>query len=251
MLHTDTPGAGAVRLECECGESSKPETSAEDASGNYHFPFVSPTKNGGTYTFTADLVARPDPLLTFKLGVEPRPTAIQSPGWKGGLAAPGCSVCVIRDPHGDNRGGSPDIASASSAHVGGWVTFKIVTFGPVRSGFPPCVTGWIVRGRRNASFNVCTLPRFARLRARVSYPNARTIVYRVRASAFRSAKQVLWQVWVLYPGDTLKDTVPNVVHLGNDPRNCFVVAQLRPGSPGDYVFGTTPCSQRTVVTAKP
>jgi hypothetical protein len=73
----------------------------------------------------------------------------------------------------------------------------------------------------------------------------------VRASAFRSAKQVLWQVWVLYPGDTLKDTVPNVVHLGNDPRNCFVVAQLRPGSPGDYVFGTTPCSQHTVVTAKP
>jgi hypothetical protein len=248
VLHSDTPDAGAVRLDCTCGHFFRPQTSAEGATGDYRFALATP-RYGGTYAFSATLVGQDTPLLNFTLGVEPPPTAIQA--LEHGLVAPGCTVCVIRDRSGDDRGGSPDIASASSTYAHGSVTFRIVTYGSVRSGYPPCVTGWIVKGPHASSYNVCALPRFAQLPAHVSYPNDNTIVYRVRAAAFRSPKQFTWQVWVLYPGDTLKDTVPDVVHLGNDPRNCSVVVQLRTGSPSDYIFGKDPCSQRPVVRATP
>lgn len=249
VLHADAPAAGLIGLGCECGGWYKPRTSREDAKGNYHFAISAP-KNGGSYTFTPSFVGQRGSLLTIKLAIEPKRAAIQG-GGSSTFSAPGCSVCVIHDPAGDNRGGSPDIASASSSNAGGWVTFTVVSYGPVRSGYPPCITGWIPKGAHTVAFNVCTLPRQNRLPARVSYPNSRTVVYRVRPSRFGGVKSFVWQLWVLYPGDSLRDTVPNAVYLGNNPRNCFVIEQLRRGRPEDYLFGKNRCSQRGVVSAKP
>lgn len=239
VVHADAPGAGPIRLGCDgCTGWYHDRTASEDSNGNYRFS-VSAPKNGFAATFTPHFVGSDDALLRIKLAIEPPVAVIQR-----GNARPGCSVCLVRDPAGDNRGGSPDIASASSSYKGGWVTFTVTTYGSVRSGWPPCIVGWIPKGTHTTPFNICRLPKPSQMPARISYPNSHTVVYRVKPSAFGGAKAFTWQVWVLYPGDSLRDTVPNASYLGNDPRNCFMVEQLRPGRPDDYVFDKNPCSQQ-------
>ena len=243
VLHADAQGAAQIRLGCDgCTGWYHDIKASEGAAGNYRFPISAP-KNGFTATFTPSFVGIGDPLLHIKLGVEPPAAVIQR-----GTARPGCSVCKVRDPSGDNRGGSPDISSVSARTKNGFVTFTVTSYGSVRSGWPPCIVGWVQKPTTQSQpFNVCSLPKPSRIPAKVSYPNSHTVAYRVKASAFGRAKTITWQVWVLYPGDSLRDTVPNATYLGNDPRNCFIVEQLRPGAPADYVFGTNPCSQRGVV----
>src|SRR5512142_1876010 len=41
VLHADAPGAGSIRLDCDCGGYT-PRTSSEDASGDYHFAISAP-----------------------------------------------------------------------------------------------------------------------------------------------------------------------------------------------------------------
>ncbi|HEX5449115.1 MAG TPA: hypothetical protein VFW85_03570 [Gaiellaceae bacterium] len=182
-----------------------------------------------------------------RIAHQPPITAVQG----NGAIKPGCRICVVKDAHGD--GSAPDLASAGATVSGAWVTFTVTAFDSIRNagenqGHPGLVIYPQVNGRVHGltvgSGGDRDVP------AQISYPNVHTMRFRVRVSAFGKATALLWQVWALYPGDNLRDTLPFGTP-SNDPRNCFIATQLVRQPPNAYEFGTNSCSQAGVVTAKP
>jgi hypothetical protein len=272
VLHSDTL-TEQIRLESDLGQSHKPVVAAPDASGDYRFAEdVGTTEGGGSYTFEAYPADQADApgtlLLKFTLGVEPKLYSMQAVhDRRSTLMAPGCTVCVIRDPRGDTHGGPPDISSFSVSYKAGWVSAKIVTYDFAASGYGsrPCVNGWA----QNVQFTVGCFggPHYGQVfgnRACV-HPDsagdcgsahmsvgAHVTSYRFPVSVLRRTNQLPLQVWVVYPGDRLMDTVPNAVNLGQrSGLDCYVVLQVKKGTPRNYSFGKSLCSQAGTVVAKP
>ncbi|HVS86089.1 MAG TPA: hypothetical protein VHD91_10700 [Gaiellaceae bacterium] len=268
VLHSDT-----LRQKLRLEQGPTNSFSTPDANGSFHF--AEKIEHGGTYDFTAYIAGDQtfQVLLRFSLGVQPTLYAIQSLGSKTTLMAPGCSVCHIRDPRGDTKGGPPDLASFDVSVANGWITFRVTAYDGIRFGDRqiPCVEGSVPTGGSNRFFFLgCStasgIPHTGRLvggcvrpdrnhecgAVRTSFPDSRTVMYRIRAQQLGKPSQIAVQAWILYAGDRLMDTIPNVVHLGNaHTTNCFVILQLRKGVPGDYEFGKSECSQAVVGTAKP
>jgi hypothetical protein len=272
VLHSDTL-TERIRLESDQVASKTLHVASPDANGDYRFSeSVGKTEGGGSYAFKAYPADQPDGadnlLLEFTLGVEPKPYAIQAVhDGRSTLKAPGCSVCVIRDPRGDTHGGPPDIESFRVAYRAGWVSIRIVTYDAVGPGHGqhPCINGWA----QNDQFSVGCFegPHYGKVFGNKAcvHPDAagdcgsahmslhgHVTSYRFPVKVLRRAKQLPLQVWVVYSGDQLKDTVPNAVTLGQrNALDCYVVLQIAKGKPGDYSFGKSLCSQAGTVTKKP
>ena len=268
--------AGEDPLESDVGQAYAPRFSTTDANGDYHF--AENITHGGTYHFQAYPASEADApgtlLLSFSLVVGPalKVVAIQSPfNAFTGLKAPGCSVCLIRDPRDDTHGGGPDIASFSIAYKGGWVSIKLVTYDTVRAGHGehPCINGMSLDKGSATQFGLGCFegPHVGKIfgNGECVHPDGEgdcgsahmllsghTTSYRFPVAALKHSRQLALQAWVLASGDRLEDTVPNVVRLGNlNKPNCYVIVQIKSGSSGDYQSGKSLCSQAGVVTARP
>jgi hypothetical protein len=272
VLHSGTL-TEQIRLESDLGQSHKPQVSAPDANGNYHFrEKIGKIEGGGSYTFEAYPADEADApgtlLLKFTLGVEPKVYAMQAVhDGRSTLKAPGCTVCVIRDPRGDTHGGPPDIRSFSASYKAGWVSIRIVTYDIVSTGHGqhPCING----SAQNFQFGLGCFegPHYGKVFGNQAcvHPDGagdcgsahmslhgHVTSYRFPVKVLRRSMQLPLQVWVVYTGDQLKDTVPNAVTLGQrNALDCYVVLQVRKEAPRDYSFGKSLCSQTGTVTAKP
>jgi hypothetical protein len=245
-------------------------TSAQRGS-NGVYRFAERVTNGGRYLFGARATSgSKSGRLDFAVTAEPPVTGVQDPG--GQLTAPGCSVCVVRDPRGDNKGAAPDLASATSNVANGWVTLTVTAYDAVRNAAAgaghPCIVGWPLgtSGRRTQMSMGCfTGPHAGKIfggcprpdgagdcgPVQMSYPDVHTIRYRFRAVQLGNPPALAWQAWILYPGDQLKDTIPSVAHLGNDPApNCEIIQQLRRQGAGAYRFGRGRCPQAGVTARR-
>lgn len=244
-------------------------SNATGPDGNFTLP--ERFNQAGSFTFTVNAEAGTlSGHLTFKLTIEPPVTAIQA--LDGSLVAPGCRICAFRDPRGDNFGALPDIVSASSKYSHGWLVHRIVTYGSIRSSpGPTCLIAyWRLNPNQihDYSFNACSA--LGKLvgncragahwgttcgSAHLSFPNAHTMMLRFRPGQIGNPRSYYWDVWVLYPGDQLKDAAPSyggrLQERGSKAPYCMVRQVIRPELARNYYFGSSKCSQRRVTKAVP
>jgi len=254
-------------------EADAPVASSTASGPDGTFTLRQRFNQAGAFTFTVNAQAgQLTGHLSFKLTVEPKVTAIQTQ--EGRLVAPGCRICVIRDPRGDNFGDLPDIVSASSKYSRGWLVHRIVTYGAITTaGGPTCLEAsyrYSPNQQSHYGFGICSGTGGAHSRVlfgpcrpgketcgsgHLAFPNPHTMVVRFRPSQIGNPRSYYWDVWVLYPGDQLKDAAPSrggphgIPARGSRAPYCLVRQEIRPDAARDYYFGKSSCSQRWVVKA--